>query len=106
MSAWLQRARVRTVSVLVRHVSRLPGPATAGGGAIAVGLAVVFVLAAGGVTAHSSMTGSARMFPAGAAGPVPRPGGPGGPGGTTASPSPGAQAAWPARTRGSCCPTC
>ena len=80
MRAWPQGALVRTVSALARCMSRRPRPLTAGCGAIAASLAVVFVLAAGQVPAHSSVTG-ARVLPAGAAGgPAPRPAGPGGPG--------------------------
>ena len=89
MRAWLQRARALTVTALVRRRSRLRRPVTVRSGAIAAGLAVVFVLAAGGVTAHSSVTGGTRVPPGGAAGPVPRPAGPGG---TTASPPPGPRA--------------
>src|SRR5579862_4566021 len=86
MRAWPQRAFERAHSALARAMSRLPRRLATGCGAVVAGLAVVFVLAAGGVTAHSSVTGGARALPAGQAGPVPRPAGPGGPGAGSASP--------------------
>ncbi len=109
MRAWPQRAlrRIATArgrsavlparlafATLTRAVARLPRPLMLGCGAIAAGLAVVFVLAAGGVTARSSVTAGARVLPAGAAGPVPKPAAPGGQGATSpAGRAPGADVA-------------
>jgi Transglycosylase SLT domain len=91
MKAWPQRAIERANSALAMAMSRLPRPLAIGCGAVAAGLAMVFVLAAGSVTARSSVTGGARALTVRAAGPVPGPADPGGPG--TRSGSPGASLA-------------
>jgi Transglycosylase SLT domain len=88
MKAWPQRALKRANSALTTAMSRLPRPLAIGCGAVAAGLAIVLVLAAGGVTARSSVTAGTRVLAAGAAGPVPRPADPGGPGTRSGSPGP------------------
>jgi Transglycosylase SLT domain len=87
MRAWLKRALERATSALGQAISRWPKSLFIGFAAITAGLAMVFVLAAGGVTARSSMVGRALRLSPGRAGPAPRPAGPGGPGQAGGSPT-------------------